>query len=117
MSDGVRTRDIQSHSLALYQLSYAHHIAPHRRIFLSSAHPQVGICFSAMPTSRPCRDKLRSALLRDRNLLQFGGLLAADAIAGLQRLDVTHLAEVAHSVNLAIAQRKEVVDLHLAIVL
>ncbi len=25
VSDGVRTRDIQSHSLALYRLSYAHH--------------------------------------------------------------------------------------------
>ena len=25
VSDGVRTRDFQSHSLALYRLSYAHH--------------------------------------------------------------------------------------------
>ena len=25
VSDGARTRDNQSHSLALYQLSYAHH--------------------------------------------------------------------------------------------
>ncbi len=25
VSDGIRTRDVQIHSLALYQLSYAHH--------------------------------------------------------------------------------------------
>ena len=26
VGDGIRTRDVQSHSLALYQLSYTHHI-------------------------------------------------------------------------------------------
>ncbi len=26
VGDGVRTRDVQIHSLALYQLSYTHHI-------------------------------------------------------------------------------------------
>ena len=25
MGDGIRTRDVQIHSLALYQLSYTHH--------------------------------------------------------------------------------------------
>ena len=30
VGDGVRTRDVQIHSLALYQLSYTHHIGvPH----------------------------------------------------------------------------------------
>jgi hypothetical protein len=28
VSDGVRTRDLRSHSPALYQLSYAHHCLP-----------------------------------------------------------------------------------------
>ncbi len=39
MSDGIRTRDVQIHSLALYQLSYAHRI-PRRRFgsFVASAH-------------------------------------------------------------------------------
>ena len=26
VGDGIRTRDVQSHSLALYQLSYTHHL-------------------------------------------------------------------------------------------
>ena len=26
VGDGIRTRDVQSHSLALYQLSYTHHV-------------------------------------------------------------------------------------------
>ena len=28
MTDGIRTRDIKDHNLALYQLSYSHHLAP-----------------------------------------------------------------------------------------
>ena len=34
MSDGIRTRDIQDHNLALYQLSYAHH----RRLAVRPGH-------------------------------------------------------------------------------
>ncbi len=30
VSDGIRTRDVQIHSLALYQLSYAHHLRVRR---------------------------------------------------------------------------------------
>jgi hypothetical protein len=27
VTDGIRTRDIKDHNLALYQLSYSHHVA------------------------------------------------------------------------------------------
>ncbi len=30
VGDGIRTRNVQSHSLALYQLSYTHHIGAWR---------------------------------------------------------------------------------------
>ena len=30
VGDGIRTRDVQIHSLALYQLSYTHHLGARR---------------------------------------------------------------------------------------
>src|SRR5688572_13770454 len=30
VTDGTRTRDVQDHNLALYQLSYGHHVFPRR---------------------------------------------------------------------------------------
>jgi hypothetical protein len=45
VSDGIRTRDVQIHSLALYQLSYAHHKT------LSAAKKNL-LCFSNIDSTQ-----------------------------------------------------------------
>jgi len=54
-------------------------------------------------------------LFRDGDFLHFGWLLAADAVAGFERLDVADLAEVAHPEELAVAHGEEVVHLECAV--
>ena len=49
------------------------------------------------------------------NFLEFGGLLATDAVAGLQRHDVAGGAEIAHSEGLAIVKGVEPLDLEGAV--
>jgi hypothetical protein len=130
VSDGVRTRDIQSHSLALYQLSYAHRLDPRERggihFFVT---PGIENCQRAdcgadvAPTFRwafgspQCRPRSAGSalLLCYRDFLQLGGLLAADAVAGPERLNIADMAEVTDSIHLSILESIEVVNLYLAV--
>jgi hypothetical protein len=50
-----------------------------------------------------------------RDFLELRGLLAADAIAGLEGLDVTYFAEITHSVELPIPDRVKALDLKCSI--
>jgi hypothetical protein len=47
VTDGIRTRDIKDHNLALYQLSYSHHLAPPPEPNAAS-----GVRLQVLPTPR-----------------------------------------------------------------
>ncbi len=48
-------------------------------------------------------------VLIDRNFLEFGGLLAADALSGTQTHDVADFAEISDAIDLAVVEGKDVV--------
>jgi hypothetical protein len=45
VTDGIRTRDIKDHNLALYQLSYSHHLSP-----LGKPNAAGGVHAEVLPT-------------------------------------------------------------------
>lgn len=51
----------------------------------------------------------------DGNLLQFGGLLAANAVAGLKGLNVADFAKIADSVKLSVVEGVKSLDLESAV--
>ena len=118
VSDGIRTRDVQIHSLALYQAELRSPKQEILRLLFLCNIREEGVSTKRSRSHVPGHSRHQNHVLGDlvhRNFLKLRRPLAAHARSRFGSRDITNVAVIAEPVNLASAYDEDVAGTECAV--